>query len=266
MARSDSALGWKRRQVIHRQSPIACVRIVAMPALPMSSNPFVYLASQSPRRRQLLEQLGVRFELLLPDDGEDAEALEAVLHGEAPEDYVRRVTRAKLNAARVRLRRRSLATAPILAADTTVAIGRVILGKPADAPDAHAMLARLSGRTHRVISGVAVSFGVRTRAALNVSHVRFASLPRAVISAYVASGEPFGKAGAYAIQSALAGWIEHIDGSHSGIMGLPLFETAQLLLRAGVPTALSGLPGSLRSRLPEGDRPPWGRLGGRLTP
>ena len=206
----------------------------------MASSGFVYLASQSPRRQQLLQQIGVRFELLLPDVAEDAEALEAVARGEAPEAYVRRVTRAKLDAARARLQRRGLLDAPILAADTTVAIGRTILGKPADAADARAMLTRLSGRTHRVITGVAVAAAPRTRAALNVSHVRFARLPQATIDAYVASGEPFGKAGAYAIQSALAGWIEHIDGSHSGIMGLPLFETAQLLQRAGVPLALTG--------------------------
>jgi nucleoside triphosphate pyrophosphatase len=205
----------------------------------MSLKRFIYLASQSPRRRQLLEQLGVCFELLLPDDAEDAEALEAVVRGEAPEAYVRRVTRAKLDAARARLRRHGLADAPILAADTTVAIGRTILGKPADDHAAHAMLARLSGRTHRVISGVALASGVRTHAALNVSHVRFARLPPAVVAAYVASGEPFGKAGAYAVQSALAGWVQRIDGSHSGIMGLPLFETAQLLQRAGVATALT---------------------------
>jgi septum formation protein len=205
----------------------------------MAPSAFVYLASQSPRRRQLLLQIGVRFEMLLPDDGEDAEAYEAVKRGESPEVYVRRVARTKLDAARARLLRRGLTEAPILAADTTVAIGRAILGKPADAADACAMLARLSGRTHRVITGVAVAAGGRTRAALNVSHVRFARLPPATIDAYVASGEPFGKAGAYAIQSALAGWIEHIDGSHSGIMGLPLFETARLLQRAGVATALS---------------------------
>ncbi|HSC01288.1 MAG TPA: Maf family protein [Burkholderiaceae bacterium] len=205
----------------------------------MHPTSFVYLASKSPRRQQLLRQIGVRFELLLPDDAEDAEALEAVRPHEAAEAYVRRVTRAKLAAARERLRRRRLATAPILAADTTVALGRTILGKPADAAEARAMLARLSGRTHRVVSGVAVAAGPRPALALNVSHVRFARLSRATIAAYVASGEPFGKAGAYAIQSALAGWIEHIDGSHSGIMGLPLFETARLLQRAGVATALS---------------------------
>jgi len=202
-------------------------------------SPLVYLASRSPRRQQLLRQIGVRFELLLPDADEDAEALEALRPRETAEGYVRRVTRAKLAAARARLRRRGLAAAPILAADTTVALGRSILGKPADAAAARAMLERLSGRTHRVVSGVAVGDGARTLAALQVSHVRFATLPRATIEAYVASGEPFDKAGAYAIQSALAGWIERIDGSHSGIMGLPLFETARLLRRAGVPTALS---------------------------
>ena len=201
--------------------------------------PFVYLASQSPRRQQLLQQLGVRFELLLPDASEDAEALEAVRPGEGAEAYVRRVTRAKLNAARERLRRRGLPAAPLLSADTTVALGRTILGKPVDPSEARAMLARLSGRWHRVLSGVAVAQGARSAQRLNVSRVRFAKLPPATIEAYVASGEPFGKAGAYAVQSALAGWIERIDGSHSGIMGLPLFETAQLLRRAGVPTALS---------------------------
>jgi len=205
----------------------------------MTAPSFIYLASQSPRRQQLLRQLGVRFQLLLPDEAEDAEALEAVRAREGAHAYVRRVTRAKLAAARGRMRRRGLAAAPILAADTTVVLGRSILGKPADAHEARAMLARLSDRSHRVVSGVAVAAGARTTLALNVSHVRFARLPRATIDAYVASGEPFGKAGAYAIQSALAGWIERIDGSHSGIMGLPLFETARLLRRAGVATALS---------------------------
>jgi len=204
----------------------------------MPTHGFVYLASQSPRRRQLLEQIGVRHELLLPDDNEDAEALEAVLHGESPQDYVRRVTRLKLAAACARLKRRGLPTAPILSADTTVAIGRAILGKPADAAQATAMLERLSGRTHRVITGVAVAAGARTLAAMSVSRVRFAPLAPAIVAAYVTGGEPFGKAGGYAIQSALAGWIEHIDGSHSGIMGLPLFETAQMLRRAGVRMAL----------------------------
>jgi septum formation protein len=199
---------------------------------------FVWLASQSPRRAQLLLQIGVAHELLAPDPHEDAEALEAIRPAEVPTTYVRRVTRAKLLAALARLQRRGAPPAPILCADTTVALGRRILGKPADAAEAQAMLRSLSGRTHRVLTAVAVHDGRRTLRALNVSRVRFVPLPPAVIEAYVAGGEPMGKAGAYAIQGALAGWIEHIEGSHSGIMGLPLFETAQLLRRAGVSLAI----------------------------
>lgn len=195
--------------------------------------PVLYLASQSPRRLQLLQQLGVQPALLLPAADEDAEALEAVHPGEMPEAYVRRVTRAKLRAAMARLVRRGAAAAPILAADTTVALGPRILGKPADAADARRMLAALSGRTHRVISGVAVAAGGRTHSALSVSQVRFARLSRDTIADYVASGEPFGKAGAYAIQSALAGWVAHLEGSYSGVMGLPLCETARLLRQSG---------------------------------
>lgn len=198
------------------------------------ASPFIYLASQSPRRRQLLSQIGVRHELLLPGADEDAEALEAERAGELPADYVERVTRAKLQAARARLKRSGLPDAPILCADTTVALGRRILGKPADAADAVATLTLLSGRTHRVITAVTVGVGRRTQLALSSSHVRIAPLPAAAIAAYVASGEPFGKAGAYAVQSAFAAWVERIDGSYSGVMGLPLFETAQLLRRAGL--------------------------------
>jgi septum formation protein len=208
--------------------------------MPAARHRFVWLSSQSPRRRQLLDQLGVAHRLLLPDPDEDAEALERALAGEAPLAYVERVTRAKLAAARARLRRRELEPAPILCADTTVALGRRILGKPADAAEAAAMLAQLSGRTHRVLSSVAVAAGARTHQATSVSRVHVAHLPARVIDAYVAGGEPFGKAGAYAIQGALAGWIERIEGSYSGIMGLPLHETAQLLRRARVRMALPG--------------------------
>lgn len=195
---------------------------------------FLYLASQSPRRRQLLEQIGVRHELLLPRPDEDAEALEAERAGETPDAYVERVTRTKLAAARARLKVSALPSAPILCADTTVAVGRRILGKPADADDARAMLRALSGRTHRVLTAVALANGTRSGFALNVSRVQVAPLPADVIEAYIASGEPFGKAGAYAIQSTIAGWIARIAGSHSSIMGLPLYETAQLLRTAGV--------------------------------
>ena len=195
---------------------------------------FIYLASQSPRRRQLLDQIGVRHELLLPRADEDAEALEAERAGELPADYVERVTRAKLHAARARLKASGLPAAPILCADTTVALGRRILGKPADAADAIATLTLLSGKTHRVITAVALGIGRREAFAVSTSHVTFAAIPHAEIERYVASGEPFGKAGAYAIQSAFAAWIAHIEGSHSGIMGLPLFETASLLRQAHV--------------------------------
>ena len=195
---------------------------------------FVYLASQSPRRGQLLAQIGVRYELLLAGDDEDAEALEATRAGELPAAYVGRVTLAKLAAARKRLRARRLPMAPILCADTTVALGTRILGKPPDAAEAARTLAVLSGRTHRVITAVAVGAGSRTRLLASVSHVRFAPLDPAAIDAYVASGEPFGKAGAYAIQSAAAAWIERIEGSYTAIMGLPLHETATLLREAGV--------------------------------
>lgn len=198
---------------------------------------FIYLASQSPRRRQLLDQLGVRHVGLLPAAGAEAdaaEALEAPLPGELPADYVQRITGLKLQAARLRLKQRGLPEAPILCADTTVALGRRILGKPADASEAHQMLSALSGRSHRVLTAIALSSGPLTLAAMSVSQVKFAPLNAAVIAAYIASGEPFGKAGGYAIQSQLAGWIAHIAGSYSAIMGLPLFETAQLLRQARV--------------------------------
>lgn len=200
----------------------------------MPASPLLYLASQSPRRRQLLQQIGIKHELLLAAADEDAESLEAVRPGELPAAYVQRVTLDKMQAAVTRLRRRGLAAAPILCADTTVALGRRILGKPADAAEARAMLRSLSGRTHRVLTAVAVHDGRAVHQMLNVSHVRMAQMPGAAIDAYVRSGEPFGKAGAYAIQGAIAAWIAHIDGSHSGIMGLPLYETAVLLRRAGV--------------------------------
>jgi septum formation protein len=200
----------------------------------MPLHAFVYLASQSPRRTQLLDQLGVAHRALRPDADEDAEALEAVHAGELPLDYVRRVTRLKLGAARARLRRRGLPMAPILCADTTVALGRRILGKPRDDGEAAAMLRALSGRTHRVLTAVALSAGARSLLATSVSRVRFAALSETTIRRYVASGEPQGKAGAYAIQGRIAAWIEHIEGSHSGIMGLPLHETTLLLSRARV--------------------------------
>ena len=194
---------------------------------------FVYLASQSPRRRQLLEQIGVRHELLLPDAEEDAEALEAVRPGEAPLAYVRRVTALKLDAALARLKRRGLPAAPVLCSDTTVALGRTILGKPADAAEARRMLQALSGTTHRVLTAVAVQGARRRLDAVSDSRVRFSTLSTARIRDYVATGEPLGKAGAYAVQGRAATFIEHLSGSYSGIMGLPVFETAALLRQVG---------------------------------
>lgn len=191
--------------------------------------PLVYLASQSPRRSQLLEQLGVRHTLLLPGADEDAEALETVMPGEVPADYVQRVTRLKLDAALQRRIARGLPDAPVLCADTTVALSRSILGKPRDAADAARMLARLSGRTHRVLTAVALGQGARVVQALSVSQVRLSAMDARDIETYVASGEPMGKAGAYAVQGLAAAYIARISGSYSGIMGLPLFETAHAL-------------------------------------
>ena len=195
---------------------------------------FIYLASQSPRRRQLLEQLGVKYELLLADESEDAEALEAVVVNEAPSAYVKRVTVLKLDAAVARMKHLKLAFAPVLCSDTTVALGRVIYGKPDNAKDAIRMLAGLAGTTHRVLTAVAVQAGRRRFEALSISRVSFENMNTAQIRRYVATGEPMGKAGAYAVQGRAALHITAINGSYSGIMGLPLRETAQLLRSAGI--------------------------------
>lgn len=194
---------------------------------------FIYLASQSPRRSQLLAQLGVRHELLLPDVGEDAEALEAVLPNEAPAAYVKRVTQLKLDAALQRLKRRGLPPAPVLCSDTTVALGRRIFGKPADALDATRMLTELANTTHRVLTAVALGTARKREQVLSESRVTFAAMSARQVQAYVATGEPLGKAGAYAVQGRAAALISHMSGSYSGIMGLPMFETAQLLQSFG---------------------------------
>lgn len=196
--------------------------------------PFIYLASQSPRRRQLLDQLGVAHRLLLPDASEDAEALEVEREGETPEDYVLRVTQAKWEAAVARLARfrqqdAGMPEAPILCADTTVALDNAILGKPRDEAHAAQMLSSLSGRNHRVLTAVVVN----GHALVSNSHVVWRALAPDEITRYVASGEPMGKAGGYAIQSRAAAWTVRIEGSYSGIMGLPLYETAELLRPLG---------------------------------
>jgi septum formation protein len=207
-----------------------------MPSPTAALHPFVYLASQSPRRQELLQQLGVRYELLLPRPDEDAEALETERPGERAHDYVVRVCEAKAQAARARLIAGAHREAPILVADTTVTVDDAILGKPAGAEDAVEMLTRLAGREHEVLTALAVvdADGTLLPTALSVSRVRFAAVPVPALARYVASGEPFGKAGAYGVQGRAAEFIERIEGSYSGIMGLPLFETAALLRAARI--------------------------------
>ncbi|PUE47433.1 septum formation inhibitor Maf [Limnohabitans sp. 2KL-1] len=195
---------------------------------------FIYLASQSPRRSQLLDQIGVAHTLLLAEPGEDAESLEDVRGAEAPARYVARVTGLKLDAAVQRMKRHGLPAAPVLCADTTVCLGRNILGKPADEADAMRILKLLSGQSHRVLTAVSVQKGHKRVSALSQSWVHFAPMTTAQIRAYVATGEPMGKAGAYGVQGRAAAHIEQIRGSYSGIMGLPLFETAALLRSLGV--------------------------------
>jgi len=199
----------------------------------MTRHSFVYLASQSPRRKQLLEQLGVKFELLLPDASEDAEALEVVRPNEKPRTYVQRVTALKLEAALQRLKNRGLTPAPVLCSDTTVAIGNTIFAKPDNADHAKEMLRQLSGQTHRVLTAVSIGTMRKQSRALSISQVRFADLSKQDIDRYVASQEPLGKAGSYAIQGKAAAFISHISGNYSGIMGLPMFETAHLLREFG---------------------------------
>jgi septum formation protein len=205
---------------------------------PTAIKPFIYLASQSPRRAELLAQLGIAHRLLLADESEDAEGLETVRGAEAPKAYVQRVTRLKLQAAVQRLDVRQLEHEPILCADTTVALGREILGKPSGIRAAEHMLALLSGKTHRVLTSVGVAWRsgrqVKTGFALSESHVTFAPLSAAEIKAYIATNEPFGKAGSYGVQGKAAAFISKISGSYSGVMGLPLHETAVLLKAAKV--------------------------------
>ncbi len=223
-------------------------------------HPFIYLASQSPRRQELLTQIGVQFELLLADSNEDAESLEMQLPNEPALTYVRRVTLAKLVAAKQRIHVRGLPSAPILCADTTVAltledenkhqqdnqdkaIKEIILGKPTDHQDAKRILQLLSGRTHQVHTAVAVAGKPHInddepRLLVSSSQVTFKSLTDEEINAYILSNEPMGKAGAYGIQGIGGCLISSISGSYSGIMGLPLYETSQLMYETGVQFSL----------------------------
>ncbi|MBJ7313274.1 Maf family protein [Rugamonas sp. CCM 8940] len=197
----------------------------------------IYLASKSPRRRELLRQIGIDFELLLlrSDGPRGADVTEEVLAAEAPLAYVERVAREKAAFAWNLVQRRHLRPRPVLTADTTVTIDGTILGKPADRAEAVAMLEQLSGRTHQVLTAIAVHHADFSGQITQVSNVRFGVLSAAAIAAYCAGQEPYDKAGGYGIQGPAASFIEHIEGSHSGIMGLPLYETAQLLRQAGLP-------------------------------
>lgn len=197
----------------------------------------IYLASKSPRRRELLRQIGVEFELLLLRDHSPRgpEVSEEVLPGEKAEDYVVRVTREKVEYSAKTMLWRRLPVRPILAADTTVVVDGRILGKPADQAEASAMLKQLSGRTHQVLTSVALLHDDQTFQVTQTSHVTFAPLSESMLHAYCATPEPYDKAGGYAVQGLAAVFIETITGSYSGIMGLPLRETAQLLQQAGIP-------------------------------
>jgi septum formation protein len=186
----------------------------------------LYLASQSPRRRQLLEQIGIRFDTV------DVEVPEVRAPGEPPADYVSRVAREKAGAGLLKLA--GVPGAVVLGADTEVVLDDEVFGKPADVAHAAAMLRRLSGRSHKTISAVWCVSAGREERALSVSEVEFAPLSEHAIAAYVASGEPIDRAGAYAIQGRAAAFINRLSGSYSGVMGLPLFETVELLRRFGI--------------------------------
>jgi septum formation protein len=196
----------------------------------------IYLASKSPRRRELLRQIGVDFELLMLRDeaGRHGAVSEVVLPGEAPEDYVSRIAREKAHSGWNAVLWRKLPLRPVLAADTTVTLDGNILGKPANTDEAMRMLRSLSGRTHQVLTAVAVITNGELNEALQRSEVSFIDLSESNLRAYCALAEPYDKAGSYAVQGQAAQFIERIHGSYSGIMGLPIYETSQLLIQAGI--------------------------------
>lgn len=198
----------------------------------------IYLCSQSPRRRELLKQIGINFQMLLlrSDPRRSVDVNESPLDGELAEPYVRRICLEKARVGSESLRLRNLPPFPVLAADTTVALGGQIFGKPDNAAQAGDMLRQLSGREHQVLSAVAVGLGNRTELALSVSTVRFVKLSEERIQRYLQSGEFTDKAGAYAIQGQAGAFVEYLSGSYSGVMGLPLFETVALLQQFGYPT------------------------------
>ena len=195
----------------------------------------LYLASRSPRRRELLTQIGIAFDTVVFRQGSraDAETDETPLAGEDPLRYVERVARAKAEHGLRIVLERKLPLRPVLSADTTLAFAGEIIGKPLDAEDAVAILRRLSGHTHRVLTGVAVTYQGRTEYVLSASEVRFRTLDEQEIRRYVMSGEPMDKAGAYGIQGRAGLFVEHLAGSYTGVMGLPVCETGELLKRFG---------------------------------
>lgn len=203
----------------------------------MITQPRIYLASQSSRRRELLKQIGVNFEMLLPrfDSRRSIDTDETPYSEELPEDYVQRVCKDKANAGWRALQFRNLPLFPVLAADTTVILDGKIIGKPLNREQATDTLRVLSGRQHRVLTAVAVVYDKRIEIRLSASKVTFAKLSEERIRRYILTNEPLDKAGAYAIQGNAAAFIQHIEGSYSGVMGLPLFETAELLQIFGYP-------------------------------
>ncbi len=203
----------------------------------MAAHPRIYLASQSPRRRDLLKQIGVNFEVLLLriDPRRKVDVDETPHANEPPDDYVLRVSQAKAHAGLGVLRFRNLPAFPVLAADTTVVLDGKILGKPADREEAVSMLRQLSGRQHRVLSAVAIAFDERIEVRLSETAVTFVALSEERIRRYVFTNEPHDKAGAYAIQGHAGAFVQRIEGSYSGVVGLPLAETVELLQLSGYP-------------------------------
>ena len=203
----------------------------------LTERPSVYLASKSPRRQELLRQLGVEFdELLLREaPGRRRDIVEAPRGGEPALEYVKRIARLKASLGWHRMGRRGLAPKPVIAADTEVVLDGAALGKPADAAAAVAMLSALSRRTHEVLTAVAIRWQSQIAQSVSTSHVTFRAIAQDEIERYVATGEPFDKAGGYAIQGKAAAFVQHLEGSYSGVMGLPLFELSEMLARLGFP-------------------------------
>ena len=201
----------------------------------LTERPSVYLASKSPRRQELLRQIGIEFEELLLREaaGRRRDVLEVPRKDEPPLDYVKRIARTKAAVGWHRMGRRGLPAKPVLAADTEVVLDAGVLGKPEDSASAVQMLERLSGRSHEVITAVAARWNAQIVLGVARSQVSFRALSRDEIERYIATGEPFDKAGGYAVQGRAAIFIRRLEGSYSGVMGLPLYETAEIFSKIG---------------------------------